>query len=248
MLKAIIIDDEKLARDLIKSFLTECTDIEVIKECEDGFDGLKSINEQKPDMVFLDVQMPKLTGLEILEVLDFKPAIVFTTAYDEYAIKAFEHNAADYLLKPFLKTRFFEAIEKVRDRIANRSEDTSQLNNLVQTLVETKEILQRIVVKTGSKIKVIPVETIIYLQADDDYVTIFTKEGKYLKEATMKYFESHLDPDKFIRIHRSYIVNINDIIQMELYEKESYMVSLRNGQKLNVSKSGIKRLKEMMKF
>lgn len=248
MLKAIIIDDEKLARDLIKSFLTECTDIEVIKECEDGFDGLKSINELKPDLVFLDVQMPKLTGLEILEVLDFKPAIVFTTAYDEYAIKAFEHNAADYLLKPFLKTRFFEAIEKVRDRIANRSEDTNQLNNLVQTLVETKEILQRIVVKTGSKIKVIPVETIIYLQADDDYVTIFTKEGKYLKEATMKYFESHLDPDKFIRIHRSYIVNINDIIQMELYEKESYMVSLRNGQKLNVSKSGIKRLKEMMKF
>jgi two-component system LytT family response regulator len=246
MIKAIIIDDEQPARDIIKHYLTSHKQITVIGEFSDGFAGIKGINELSPDLVFLDIQMPKLTGFEMLELIDDAPYIVFTTAYDQYAIKAFEMNALDYLLKPYSQERFDQALQKVTERMANAEKPA--LKKLSGQFAGNQETLDRVVVKTGNKIKVIPEETILYIESQDDYVMIYTNEGKYLKQQTMKYFEQHLDPHHFIRIHRSYIANINTIKQLELYEKNSYLAVLSNGAKLRVSDSGYKSLKSMMKF
>lgn len=247
MIRAIIIEDEQPARDLIKHYLTAHSNITLLGEFADGFSGLKAIQELKPDLVFLDVQMPKLTGFELLELIDETPRIIFTTAYDQFAIRAFELNAVDYLLKPYSQDRFNQAILKVSER--TQKEQLSQnITKLTEHVLEKQNILDRVVVKTGSKIKVIPVDQIIYVESQDDYVMIYSVEGKYLKQQTMKYFEQHLDPGKFLRIHRSYIVNIDTIKQLELYEKNSYLAILSNGAKLKVSDSGYKALKSLMKF
>lgn len=247
MIQAIIIEDEQPARDLIKYFLSAHTNIKLLGEFPDGFSGLKAINELKPDLVFLDVQMPKLTGFEMLELMDETPHIVFTTAYDQFAIKAFELNAVDYLLKPYSQERFNQAIAKVIEKVQKEPAEKS-IAQLVEHISEKQEILDRVVVKTGSKIKVIPVDQILYIESQDDYVMIYSPEGKYLKQQTMKYFEQHLEVGKFLRIHRSYIVNIDTIKQLELYEKNSYLAVLNNGAKLKVSDSGYKSLKNLMKF
>jgi two-component system LytT family response regulator len=245
-IKAIIIDDEQPAREIIKHYLGANKNITVIGEFSDGFAGIKGINELKPDLVFLDIQMPKLTGFEMLELLEATPYIIFTTAYDQYAIKAFEMNAVDYLLKPYSQERFDQALVKANERMAKAEKST--IKKLTEHLAENQETLDRVVVKTGNKIKVIPEETILYIESQDDYVMIYTSEGKYLKQQTMKYFEQHMDPRHFIRIHRSYIANIDTIKQLELYEKNSYLAVLSNGAKLKVSDSGYKLLKNMMKF
>jgi two-component system LytT family response regulator len=245
-IKAIIIDDEQPAREIIKHYLGAHKNITVIGEFSDGFAGIKGINELKPDLVFLDIQMPKLTGFEMLELLEATPYIIFTTAYDQYAIKAFEMNAVDYLLKPYSQERFDQALVKANERMAKAEKST--IKKLTEHLAENQETLDRVVVKTGNKIKVIPEETILYIESQDDYVMIYTSEGKYLKQQTMKYFEQHLDSRHFIRIHRSYIANIDTIKQLELYEKNSYLAVLSNGAKLKVSDSGYKLLKSMMKF
>jgi two-component system, LytTR family, response regulator len=245
-IKAIIIDDEQPAREIIKHYLGVHDNITVIGEFSDGFAGIKGINELKPDLVFLDIQMPKLTGFEMLELLEATPYIIFTTAYDQYAIKAFEMNAVDYLLKPYSQERFNQALVKANERMAKAEKST--IKKLTEHLAENQETLDRVVVKTGNKIKVIPEETILYIESQDDYVMIYTSEGKYLKQQTMKYFEQHLDTRHFIRIHRSYIANIDTIKQLELYEKNSYLAVLSNGAKLKVSDSGYKLLKSMMKF
>lgn len=247
MIQAIIIEDEQPARDLIKYFLSAHANIKLLGEFPDGFSGLKAINELKPDLVFLDVQMPKLTGFEMLELMDETPHIVFTTAYDQFAIKAFELNAVDYLLKPYSQERFNQAIAKVIEKVQKEPAEKS-IAQLVEHVAEKQEILDRVVVKTGSKIKVIPVDQILYIESQDDYVMIYSPEGKYLKQQTMKYFEQHLEVGKFLRIHRSYIVNIDTIKQLELYEKNSYLAVLNNGAKLKVSDSGYKSLKNLMKF
>jgi two-component system LytT family response regulator len=259
MIKTIIVEDEKLARDLIKDYLQNHEDFEIVGEYEDGFSGLKAINEMKPDLIFLDIQMPKLTGfemlevlehhpaiIEMLEVLEHHPAIIFTTAYDQYALKAFEHNTLDYLLKPYSKDRFDEAIEKARERV--QSGDTQSINRLVEHREQLEDEIHRVVVKSRSKIHVIPVDEIIYLEAQDDYVMIYTLQSKHLKQKTMKFFEAHLPVEDFVRIHRSYIVKLSEISQMQLYEKESYIVILKNGVKLPVSKSGLPRLKQKLDF
>lgn len=246
MITAIILEDEKLARELLRDYLKDHTDIKIIGEFGDGFSGLKAINELKPELLFLDIQMPKLTGFEMLEVLDHVPAIIFTTAYDQYAIKAFEHNAVDYLLKPYSRLRFLDAIKKARERI--NSGDINITDKLLAHIDKKQEIIHRVVIRSGSKIHVIPVDEIRYIQAEDDYVMIYTKEGKYLKQKTMKYFESHLSPEEFIRIHRSYIVRLSEINQMQLYEKDAYNVILKDGTKLPVSKGGFPRLKKMLDF
>jgi two-component system LytT family response regulator len=246
MIKTIIVEDEKLARDLIKDYLQNHEDFEIVGEYEDGFSGLKAINEMKPDLIFLDIQMPKLTGFEMLEVLEHHPAIIFTTAYDQYALKAFEHNTLDYLLKPYSKDRFDEAIEKARERV--QSGDTQSINRLVEHREQLEDEIHRVVVKSRSKIHVIPVDEIIYLEAQDDYVMIYTLQSKHLKQKTMKFFEAHLPVEDFVRIHRSYIVKLSEISQMQLYEKESYIVILKNGVKLPVSKSGLPRLKQKLDF
>jgi len=246
MIKTIIVEDEKLARDLIKDYLQNHEDFELIGEYEDGFSGLKAINEMKPDLIFLDIQMPKLTGFEMIEVLEHHPAIIFTTAYDQFALKAFEHNALDYLLKPYSKDRFDEAVGKARERV--QSGDKDSIARLVEHRDEQEDEIHRVVVKSRSRINVIPVEDIIYLEAQDDYVMIYTLQSKHLKQKTMKFFEAHLPLEDFVRIHRSYIVKLSEIAQMQLYEKESYIVILKNGIKLPVSKSGLPKLKKKLDF
>jgi len=247
MIKAIIIEDEQPARNLIKHYLSKHTEIELIGEYSDGFTGLKAIHDLKPNLVFLDVQMPKLTGFEMLELLEETPQIIFTTAFDQYAIKAFELNAVDYLLKPYSQERFDSAIQKAMERFQKDS-PSAGIKKLAEHVAETAEILDRVVVKIGSKIKVIPVDTILYVESQDDYVMVYTTDGKYLKQQTMKYFEKHLEASKFCRIHRSFLVNINTIKQLELYEKNSYLAVLSNGAKLKVSDTGYKALKSLMKF
>jgi two-component system LytT family response regulator len=209
---------------------------------------MKGINEHKPDLVFLDVQMPKITGFEMLELMDSPPDIIFTTAYDQYAIKAFEMNAVDYLLKPFSKERFDQALEKARTRFAKASAEKPDVKQVIEQMDEKPDNIFRVVVKKGNDIHVIPVEKLIYIEAKDDYVMLYTQDGRYLKEKTMRYYESHLDPAFFIRVHRSYIVRVDQVKRLEPYGKSSYLAVLSNGQKVNVSLAGYKKLKEILSF
>jgi two-component system LytT family response regulator len=244
MIKAIIIDDEPLARSIISEYLLSYNNIKVVAECGNGFEGLKAINEYNPDLIFLDIQMPKITGFEMLELIENIPPIIFTTAFDEFAIKAFETNAIDYLLKPFDQERFNKSIDKF---LANSSVNAF-LNNkaLTETISLNTTKTERIVVKTGSKIKVISIYDIHLLSADDDYVNIHTTEGQFLKNQTLSYFEKNLDPLLFVRVHRSYIVKINQINKIEPYEKDGHILILKTGEKIPVSKSGYPKLKAVL--
>lgn len=246
-IKTLIIDDEPLARELIKNYLADYSFIELVAECTDGFKGMKAIQELQPDLIFLDVQMPKLTGFEMLELLENPPVVIFTTAYNEYAIKAFDMNAVDYLLKPFSRERFSKAIEKAKEKSERKENESDKLKEFVNTVAGTEKT-ERIVVKTGTKIQVIPVDALLYLEAQDDYVMLHTAEGKFLKQQTMKHYESTLDSAVFVRIHRSYIVNVHQVTRIEPYEKESWQVVLKNNLKLPMSKSGYSLLKKRLDF
>jgi len=248
MIRTIIIDDESLARDLIKAYLRKFDDIEVIQECGDGFQGLKAIQEHKPDLIFLDVQMPKITGFEMLELLDEPPVIIFSTAFDQYAIKAFELNATDYLLKPYAETRFNEAVTKAKAKIGSVSVVKEELTTLQDTRAESDESLDRIVVKTGNKIQILPLEAISHFEAQDDYVAIHSAQGKFLKLMRMKHLENRLPMGEFVRVHRSHIVNVKQIEKLELYEKDSYLLYLKTGMQIPVSRSGHSKLKEVLKY
>jgi two-component system LytT family response regulator len=245
-IRAIIIEDEELGRLLIKNYLKEQTEVEIIAECENGFEGIKAIQELKPNLVFLDIQMPKLNGFEMIEILDEKPEIIFTTAFNQYAIQAFELNAIDYLLKPFSKDRLLEALQKAIKRIQSSEPANESIKQLVQHPLD--EIIERVVVKSNTKISVIPVEKIRYIEAQDDYVMIYSAEGKHLKQATMKYFEQHLDPKQFMRVHRSYIIRFDQVVQLEPYGKDSYIAKLKDGPAVPISKSGFRSLKEKLNF
>jgi two-component system, LytTR family, response regulator len=245
MRQVLIIDDEPLARLIIKEYLQTYSQIELVQECNDGFEGVKAIQQFRPDLIFLDVQMPKINGFEMLELITDPPPVIFTTAYDEYAIKAFESNAVDYLLKPFSKDRFDKAIQKWLDQ---RTETIAKTNtqSLLESVAQSPAQNQRIVVKTAGKIKIIPVEEVHYLEASDDYVKIHTKEGPFLKNKTMGYFEQVLDPQQFVRTHRSYIVNVQQVTRIDPYEKESYLVILKAGPRVPVSKTGYNKLKGVL--
>lgn len=247
-LRAIIVEDEAPARDLLKAYLKKHEEIELITECADGFSGVKAINENKPDLVFLDIEMPKLTGFELIELLDEMPQVIFTTAYNQYAIKAFELSAVDYLMKPFSRQRFDEAIQKVFSRFAQKEVNTENIQQLSKSIKEESGTIERVFVKTGNKIDVVAVTDIIYLNADDDYVEINTAEKKYLKKETMNYYEGSLPKETFIRVHRSNIINTNYIEKLERYGKESYLVILKDGTEVNVSKSRVKELKTQLGF
>lgn len=250
-LETIIIEDEKPARDLLRAYLEEYEEMEIIGEYDNGFEGLKAVNEKKPDVIFLDVQMPKLTGFEMLEVLEHNPEVIFTTAFDQYAIQAFEQNAVDYLLKPFSRDRFKEAIGKLEARFekADKHERAKRsIEKIKIHLAEGEEKLHRVVIKKSGKIHVISTGNISFLEAQDDYVMIYTNDGKYLKQQTMKYFEKHLDPEQFVRVHRSYIVNVTSIERIEPYEKSNYILILKDGNKVPVSRSGMQVLKENLDF
>jgi two-component system, LytTR family, response regulator len=244
-LTAVIIDDESLARQIIKKYLEDYTNIELLADCSNGFEGIKKINEIHPDLVFLDIQMPKINGFEMLELIEDPPVIIFTTAYDQFAIKAFEVNAADYLLKPFSKERFDEAIEKAKIFIRDKSKQADQIKNLTSHNDGQMEYLERIIVKDGSNINIIPVDEIKYIEAKDDYVMIYSGSRKFLKQRTMKYMEKHLNPKDFIRIHRSYISAIKEIEKLEQLGKESFILKLKDNIKpLPVSKNGYENLKK----
>lgn len=244
MSKIIIIDDEPLARSITKEYLQKHPDLELMQECNDGFEGLKAIQEHLPDLIFLDIQMPKITGFEMLELIEQPPSVIFTTAFDEYAIKAFEAHAIDYLLKPFNQERFDKAIAKWKEQKPNNTEKATL--ELLESASQSPSQNQRIVVKNGSKIKIIPVQDVQYLEAADDYVKIHTSEGYFLKNKTMTYFENTLDKEQFVRSHRSYIVNVQQITRIDPYEKDNHLAILRSGVKVPVSRSGYGKLKEVL--
>lgn len=245
MIKAVLVDDEPLARSMVAEYLEGYPQLEVVAECNDGFEGAKAIMQYQPDIIFLDIQMPKINGFEMLEIIDYQPAVIFTTAFDEYAIQAFEQHAVDYLLKPITKTRFDRAMAKFLDS-QHLEAGKKNTRNLLDKMHQTDGKLERVVVKTGAKIKIIPVSSIIYLEADDDYVKIHTDEGTFLKNKTMASFEEQLDPARFVRVHRSFIVRIDHIARLEPHEKDSYVAVLADGSQVSVSKSGYARLKQTL--
>jgi two-component system, LytTR family, response regulator len=243
MSKIIIIDDEPLARSIVKEYLQKHPELEIVQECNDGFEGVKAIQQHQPDLIFLDIQMPKINGFEMLELLDQPPAVIFTTAFDEYAIKAFEAHAIDYLLKPFNQERFEKAIQRWKDQTAVVQKNTI---DLLETASHSPAQSQRIVVKTGSKIKIIPVQDVYFLEAADDYVKVHTHEGNFLKNKTMNHFEKTLDPQQFVRSHRSYIVNVQQITRIDPYEKDNHIAILKSGAKVPVSRNGYIKLRTVL--
>ena len=247
-LKTVIIDDEAPARELLKFYLKDSPELDIIAECADGFSGLKTISELKPDLVFLDIQMPRLTGFELIEVMNEKPAIIFTTAYDQFAIKAFEMNAVDYLLKPFPKERLREAINKVIKRSGPEKTEIISPSRLLEKMPEQAGPLNRIVVRKGNAINLIPIDQVRYIAAEDDYVMVYHSAGKALKQQTMKFYEDNLPGTDFVRVHRSYIVRIQDINRIEPYGKDNHVAILKSGEKLPVSRAGYKHLKEELNF
>lgn len=240
-MKVIIIDDEPLARSIVREYLQPYSNVEIVAECNDGFEGIKAIQQYEPALIFLDVQMPKINGFEMLELIENPPAVIFTTAFDEFAIKAFELNATDYLLKPFSKDRFNKAIQNYQDQPAK-----PESIPVIETAAQGAGQRNRVVVKDGNKIKIIPVNQIQYLEAADDYVKIVTSEGSFLKKRTMNFFEQSMANHNFVRVHRSYIVNSQLITRIDPYEKDSHQVLLSNGSKIPVSKSGYAKLKDVL--
>lgn len=244
MSKVILIDDEPLARSVVREYLQKHSTLDVVQECGDGFEGLKAIQQHQPDLIFLDIQMPKITGFEMLELIEHPPAVIFTTAFDEFAIKAFESHAVDYLLKPFNQDRFDKAITRWQEKELTRTDNPAQ--ELLESAALSPTQRQRIVVRNGSKIKIISVHDVFYLEAADDYVKIHTGEGYFLKNKTMAHFEQSLDDHLFVRSHRSYIVNIHQITRIDPYEKDGHVAVLRSGAKVPVSRSGYGKLKEVL--
>src|SRR5688572_19474865 len=244
MINVILIDDEPLAQSIVREYLQGYPQFQVVQSCNDGFEGVKAITQHKPDLIFLDIQMPKINGFEMLELVEQPPAVIFTTAFDEYAIKAFEAHAIDYLLKPFDQQRFDKAISKWKEQKMTGPAKSTQ--DLLETASLSPSQSQRIVVKNGSKIKIIPAHDVFYLEAADDYVKIHTTEGYFLKNKTMSHFEQSLDNAQFVRSHRSYIVNVQQITRIDPYEKDSHVAVLRSGAKVPVSRSGYGKLKEVL--
>lgn len=242
MIKTIIIDDEPLARSIVAEYLRSYPDMQVVDECNDGFEGVKAISQHKPDLIFLDIQMPKINGFEMLELLEEPPSVIFTTAFDEYAIKAFESHAIDYLLKPFSKERFDKAVEKW---LAQRNKNEGR-SLILQEQIRQPEERNRVVVKEGGNIRIIPVNEIQYFEAYDDYVKIFTAKEMFLKKKTMSFYENTLDPSHFVRVHRSYILQLSQITRIEPLEKDTHVALLKGGARIPLSKSGYAKLKSVL--
>jgi two-component system LytT family response regulator len=242
MTSVLLIDDEPLASDLVAEYLEKYPDFEVIGRCLNGFEGFKAIQEKKPDLVFLDVQMPKINGFEMLEMLDEPPAIIFTTAFDEYALKAFEANAIDYLLKPFSEERLTDALEKFSTRKTETKPETLKALAEVPNLQNTN----RVVVKDGGKIRIIGMREIIHIEADGDYVTLFTEQGRFTQKRSLQRYEQQLSANLFTRVHRSHLVNISYIQRIDPYGKNNHLAQLKEGTKIPVSRTGYQRLKQLL--
>ncbi|MES2656438.1 MAG: response regulator [Bacteroidota bacterium] len=243
-MKAVLIDDEPLARSLVAEYLQTYTQVQVVAECNDGFEGIKAIMQHKPDLVFLDVQMPKITGFEMLELLDYRPQVIFTTAFDEYAIKAFDQNAIDYLLKPFSKERFDKAMLKLMNN-TSQTDMQKEGEELILTTANN-EAEKRVVVKHAGVIKIIPTVDIFYFEAYDDYVKIHTAENIFVKKKTMSYFEQTLQQTQFVRVHRSYIIQVNQLTKIEQLDKDTHAAILKTGVRIPLSKTGYPKLKSVL--
>lgn len=245
-LRALLVDDEELARQLLREYLASQPDVEIVGECGNGFDAVKAIQELQPDVVFLDVQMPKLDGFEVLELIQTRAAIVFVTAYDQYATKAFDAAAVDYLLKPFDETRFQTALGRVRRRLAENAPaalDAAQLRNAAKT---PGQFAERIVVKDGTRVHIIPIKQLDFVEAQEDYVAIHSAGKTYLKQQTISSLEESLNPSQYIRVHRSYIVSLEQVSKIEPYSKDSRIAVLKSGAQVPVSRTGYLRLREAM--
>ncbi len=242
-IRVAVVDDEELARDIVHEYLESMPDVQIVAECGNGFEAVKAIGEHKPDLVFLDVQMPKLNGFEVLELIGRDIPVIFTTAYDNYAMRAFDAHAVDYLLKPFSQERFRLAVERACQRIGRQQPPPAELSASARA---PQTFLTRIVVKDGAKVHVIPVERLDYAEAQDDYVALHSEGKSYLKQQTISSLESGLDPDRFVRIHRSYIVNLERIARIEPYSKDSRVVVLNSGTQLPVSRAGYDRLRVLL--
>jgi two-component system LytT family response regulator len=241
MIKTVLIDDEPLARSIVSEYLQYYPEIQIMQECNDGFEGVKAIAQHRPDLIFLDIQMPKINGFEMLELIEQPPSVIFTTAFDEYAIKAFEAHAIDYLLKPFSKDRFQKAISKWLQQ-RNQQETKTPVEKLSEEIRQPEE-RNRIVVKENGNIRIIPVGEIIYIEAYDDYVKIFTTKEMFLKKKTMSFYEQALDESQFVRVHRSYIIQLSQLTRIEPLEKDTHVALLKNNTRVPLSKSGYSKLK-----
>ena len=248
---AMIVDDEELARALLREYIGSSADVEVLAECANGFEAVKAIAEQKPDLVFLDVQMPKLNGFEVLELIGQEVAVIFVTAYDQYAMRAFDEHAVDYLLKPFSLERFQKALERARQRLGEKGSTQTPVANaapsdLARAARPPQEFLQRIVVKDGARVHIIPVDRLDYAESQDDYVALHSQGKSYLKEQTISSLEAALDPERFVRIHRTVIVNLERVAKIEPYAKDSRIAVLSDGSQLPVSRTGYERLRALL--
>lgn len=241
-IRAVVVDDEPLARQILREYLAHHDDFEVVAECGNGFEAVREINDRKPDLVLLDIQMPKLDGFEVLELLDQRPVVVFVTAYDEYALKAFEVHAVDYLLKPFSEERMNAVLDHVRSLVAGDGEQ--QLDEVAKDV--RHKPLARILVRDGSQIHVIPASKLDYVESDDDYIKLVSAGKSWRKQQTIAELESALDTGRFVRIHRSYILNVERIDRVELYAKDSRIAILKDGTRIPVSRSGYARLRELL--
>jgi two-component system LytT family response regulator len=243
-LRVAIVDDEDLARAVVREYLTAMPDVEVVAECANGFEAVKAVSELQPDLLLLDVQMPKLNGFEVLELVGRDVAVVFVTAYDQYAIRAFDVHAVDYLLKPFAADRLAAALDRVRERLGRG--EAMPIQELAAAGQPAQGHTRRILVRDGPRVHVLPVEKIEYVQAQDDYVC-FRCEGKeHLKEQTLGELETLLDPARFVRIHRSYLLNLDRLSRVELDERENRMAVLTDGRRLPISRTGYTRLSELL--
>jgi two-component system LytT family response regulator len=246
-LRVVIVDDEPLARAVVREYIGAHEGVEIVAECGNGFDAVKAVSELSPDLMFLDVQMPKLNGFEVLELVGRSVPVIFTTAYDKYALQAFEVHAIDYLLKPFSEERFAEALSRARARLASPADEREvDVDALVADAQARQKPVERILIRDGAQVHVIPVERIDYVEAQDDYVSFVAGGKSYLKDQTMAAVDASLDPSRFVRIHRSYLLNIERIARVELYAKDSRVAILHDGRKLPVSRAGYARLAKLL--
>jgi len=243
-LTALIVDDEELARAVLLEMLSQHPEMEVVGECANGFEAVKMVSERKPDLLFLDIQMPKLDGFEVLELIGSDLAVIFVTAYDQHALRAFEVHAVDYLLKPVGGERFEAALERAKQRLGGAA--SPPVADLANAAREPGRHAERIVVKDGTRVHIIPVAKLDYVEAQDDYVALASEGKKHLKQQTISSVESALDRQNFLRIHRSYIVNLERVTKVEPYGKDSHVAILSDGTRLPVSRTGYARLRAVL--
>jgi two-component system LytT family response regulator len=242
-LRVITADDEDLARSVVREYLRDLPDVEVVGECANGFETVKAVTDLKPDLVLLDIQMPRLDGFEVLELIGKETNVIFVTAYDQYAVKAFEVHAIDYLLKPFGKERLIEALDRAR---LKAGVDSVPAAVLAAAARNPGARLERVVIRDGANVHILPLPKVDYLEAQDDYVCYRSEGKRYLKQQTLSDAEAVLDPARFVRIHRSYILNLDRLSKVELYAKDSHTAILQDGTRLPVSRSGYSRLSAIM--